>query len=111
MEDKVRKIISRNVQTLLKVHGMTPMDLARKGEVSPSFLGRMLKLETNVSNEKLDIVAKPFGYEGWVLASPFFNPDVLQEQYNSLMSILCDEDLTDEKIKMIVEFAKFQSKT
>lgn len=107
----IRAILSNNLATLMRdsktLH--TQAALAKKAGIAQSHIGRMLRLESDPTTEKVDAVAKAFGISASDLLDASFHvrkaPELaaLSRTVNNLVS---SGKLSSAEIKAMTEMLK-----
>jgi len=73
-----KTVLAENLDLLMKNKGWSNRTLASKCDISDRMIGMILKESSSVTIEKLNIVAKPFGLEGWQLLIPGLKLDQIE---------------------------------
>ena len=105
-KESTTRLFAANLRRAMDLNSMNAMNIARKANVSPSMITIILKETGNPSISTVDIIAEAFGFEGWWMCSPYFNPGISQREINELFATLTE---SGETIKATVAFAKYQA--
>lgn len=98
-----------NLRELLVARDMTPMDVARMVNVSPSALSAILNKSSFPSIRTINLIASAFDVEGWWLCSEHFDPRISQVQINNLMRAATSDLLNESGLDEVIKFAEFKA--
>ena len=101
---------ARNLRRAMEANSYNAMDVARLALVSPSMLTLILKETSNPSIATADIIAAAFGYEGWWMSAPTFDPAISQAHINALLSATTVKSCNNF-VREVTDFAKYKDFT
>lgn len=74
----ISETFARNLHRLQKMEDWSDAEVGRRSGVSGRMIGMYKALDAAPSIDKANDIAKAFGYEGWELLMPEFDPDVVK---------------------------------
>lgn len=106
-KDSAVNIFAKNLKAVMDYHHMRPMDLARRIEISPSGVGKLLKQQQFPTLKTITLICEAYGIEPYWLCSPFFRPDIDQKLIDRMLEDFSDPSIGNDAREEIIRFAEF----
>ena len=108
-----RHNFARSLKLLMAATGMTSGEIARRAGVDRKTINNQVNGRYDPRPELADAVAAVFGYEGWQLLSPSFDPESTKPTKDGVRHRLMEStrDLNDAQVELLVSVAQGMVKT